>query len=327
MSLVVVATLTSCADDPTKDHGKGSGKFTVGLTYTPDIQFAPFYVAAAKGYYKEEDLNVSLRHHGAAEDEFGAIKSGKEDLIYAGGDEMMQARSKDIPLVDVMTLYQQYPVALIVPKDSDIHEASDLKGRKLGTPGEYGETYFGLLALLKEAGLSPKDANVQYIGFTQQAALAGKKVDGVMGYMSNDAVSFEEAGLKVRSIPLATKDAGETLVGVGLGGTEKTLKKRGDETKKFVYATLRGLEYTMEHPKEAVKLSQKYVPNLKGDKQRKNALAVLAATKPLMTNTDEDAGHNDPQTWGRMADFMYSQGLLDKPVEPSSAFTNDYLPK
>ncbi|QKV94768.1 ABC transporter substrate-binding protein [Streptomyces sp. NA02950] len=326
-SAVALAMLTSCAEEPKDAGGKGGKGITVGLTYTPNIQFAPFYAAAEKGYYKDAGLNVTLRHHGAAEDLFGALKSGKEDVVYAGGDEMLQARSKNVPVVDIATFYQKYPVGLIVPKDSGIKKPADLKGRKIGTPGPFGETYFGLLALLKEAGLSTKDAKVQNIGFTQQAALTGKKVEGVMGYLNNDAIAFKEAGTAVRAITLDSGDKGEPLVGVGLGAKKSTLDERGDEMKKFVDASLRGMQYVMDHPDETIELSQKYVPSLRGDKQKKNARAVLKATVPLLKNDQGEVGVNDPQTWTRMADFMYDQGLLGKTVTPEDAYDNSYLPK
>src|SRR4051794_15767237 len=78
-----------------------SNSLTVGLTYIPNIQFAPFYVAEALGYYKAAGLNVTLRHHGANEDEFGALISGKEDLIFAGGDETLQVRAQGQDIVYV----------------------------------------------------------------------------------------------------------------------------------------------------------------------------------------------------------------------------------
>ncbi|MEK8171076.1 ABC transporter substrate-binding protein [Streptomyces sp. M19] len=232
-----------------------------------------------------------------------------------------------MPLVDIATFYQEYPVGLIVPEDSDIRDVSDLKGRTLGTPGPYGETYFGLLALLKQGGYSAKDAKVKYIGFTQQAALTGNKVQGVMGYLNNDAIAFKEAGKKVRSLTLKSGDSGDPLVGVGLGATETVLKKRNSDVKKFVDATLRGLQFAIDHPEETVDLSAKEVPGLTDAKRKANALAVLKATTPLMENEHGALGESDPQTWSRMADFMYSQGLLEKSVTPEEAYDNGYLPK
>ncbi|MBH5335081.1 ABC transporter substrate-binding protein [Streptomyces pactum] len=327
LSVVAVTALTSCADEPGKSEGKNGDPITVGLTYTPNIQFAPFYVAVEKGFYKSAGVKVSLRHHGAAEDLFGALKQGREDVVYAGGDEMLQARSKNLPIVDIATVYHKYPVALLVPEDSDIRKPQDLKGRTIGTPGPFGETYFGLLALLKEAGLSEKDAKVKYIGFTQQAALKGNKTDGVMGYINNDAVSFDESGTPVRAITLSDEGGGQSLVGPSLGAKQSTLDKRGDDIRKFVDASLRGMQYTLDHPEEAVEISKKYIPGLDDGKKKRNALAVLRATEPLMRNDRGELGQIDPQVWARMAEFMYDQGLLDKEIQAEQAYDADYLPK
>ncbi|MET9293007.1 ABC transporter substrate-binding protein [Streptomyces sp. NPDC003077] len=336
VSALTAAALTSCAEkpanaDPDRNAG-GTGKsITVGLTYTPDIQFAAFYMAEANGYYKDAGLNVTIRHHGAAEDIFGALKSGKEDVLYAGGTEMLQARSKNVPIVNVASFYQTYPVALIVPEDSPIKKPADLKGRTIGTPGPYGETYYGLLALLKEAGLKPQDADIKYIGFTQHAALTGKKVDGVMGYLSNDTVAFEESGKPVRSLKPASGNGegndneNDRLVGVGLGALKDTLGKRKEDIRAFVSASLRGLRYAIDHPEETVTRSQEFVPGLSDPRRRKKALAILKSTTALMRNDKNGLGHNDPGKWNRMADFMRDQGLLDKPVAPEEAYTNAYL--
>lgn len=192
------AALSACASDPTaakSSDGKAGHAVTLGLTYIPNIQFAPFYVAESKGFYRDAGLKVTLRHHSFTDDLFGALTAGQEDVVYAGGDEMLQAHTKDVPVVDIATLYHTYPVAMLVPQDSPIHRVEDLRGRTVGTPGPYGETWFGLLAQLKAGGLTTKDVTVQHIGFTQQAALVGKKVDAVMGYLNNDAVQFQQAGL------------------------------------------------------------------------------------------------------------------------------------
>ncbi|WP_244189305.1 ABC transporter substrate-binding protein [Streptomyces incarnatus] len=322
--------LSACSSDPSAEGAQGGGDggkaLTVGLTYIPNIQFAPFYVAQSKGYYKDAGLKVNLRHHSFTDDLFGGLTAGKEDLVYAGGDEMLQARTRGLPVVDIATLYHTYPVAMLVPQDSPIRTVADLRGRRIGTPGPYGETYFGLLARLKSGGLTTKDVKVQNIGFTQQAALAGKRVDAVMGYLNNDAVQFQQAGIKVRAVEGAAGSSQLPLVGVGLGATDKTLKQQGDAVRKFVAATLRGVRYTVEHPEEAVSISKAFIPGM-DKKQEESALAVLQATVPLMKPPASGRpGRNDPATWDRMAVFMKEQNLLDKPVRPTEAYTNSYLP-
>ena len=126
----------------------------MGLTYVPDIQFAPFYVAKEKGYFTREGVNVTLRHHGAQESLLGALEAGHEDVVFAGGDEMMRGRSNGLDVVDWATMYQKYPVALIVPEDSPIRTPADLRGRTVGLPGQQGENYFTLRAMFKAYGLS-----------------------------------------------------------------------------------------------------------------------------------------------------------------------------
>ncbi|XCB30091.1 ABC transporter substrate-binding protein [Arcanobacterium hippocoleae] len=149
-------------------------KITVGLTYIPDVQFAPLYIAEAKGYFQDAGLDVKLRHHGAQEALLGALQSGTEDIVFAGGDEMMQGRSTGIKVVNWATMYQKYPVVLIAPKSAGITKWEDLTGKKVGLPGPYGENYYGLLAALEIHNLQDK-VQIEFIGYTQTAALQEKR--------------------------------------------------------------------------------------------------------------------------------------------------------
>lgn len=299
---------------------------TVGLTYIPNIQFAPFYVADSLGYYKDAGLSVTLRHHSFSEDEFGAVSVGKEDVVFGGGDEMLQARDNKIPLVDVATVFTKYPVALIVPADSSIHTAADLRGHTIGTPGPYGETYFGLLALLQSAGLTTSDVKIQNIGFTQEAALLGQKVDAVMGYVNNEPILFKNDNFAVRTLALSDVVPNLPLVSNGLGALQSELDGHASDIKALVKATLRGVAYTIAHPQDALNISKKYVPGLSDAKNAAAALAVLQATLPLWESTGTKAGYNDPATWQAMGSFMPTYKLLNAAPDVTKAYSNDYLP-
>ncbi len=320
VAALLVPLLAACGTDTAANSGPAA--VTIGLTYVPNIQFAPFYVAAAKGYYKDAGLNVTFHHHGATEDEFGALVSGKEDVIFAGGDEMLQARSHNIPVVYVAQVYSQYPVALIVPADSPIHTVADLKGHSVGIPGQYGATYIGLLALLQSAGLRKSDVSLQSIGFTQVTALSTHKVDAVMGYINNEPIAFQQAGFAIRTIPVSSE---QPLISNGLGALQSELAAHPDRVRAVVKATLRGLAYTIAHPDEALTISKNYVPGLDNAAQQANALAVLQATIPLW-RISGTPGYNDPQTWQAMDSFLRVQGLLATTVDVTQAFSNAYLP-
>ncbi len=325
--LLASLTLTALAAcGPSSGAGGPVHHLTVGLTYIPNIQFAPFYVADSLGYYKDAGLSVTLRHHSFSEDEFGAISAGKEDAVFGGGDEMLQARDHRIPLVDVATIYTKYPVALIVPADSPIHTAADLRGHSIGTPGPYGETYFGLLALLQNAGLSKSDVTIRNIGFTQEAALLGHKVDAVMGYINNEPILFKQANFAVRTLLLADVVPQLPLVSNGLGALQSELDAHSSDIKALVKATLRGVQYAIAHPEQALDISKKYVPGLNDAKNAANALAVLQATIPLWANAGARAGYNDPATWQAMGRFMPSYGLLAASPDVTKAYSNAYLP-
>lgn len=325
LALLGMGALAACGTSPassTQLH-----KLTVGLTYIPNIQFAPFYVADSLGYYRDAGLNVTLRHHTFTEDEFGAVASGKEDAVFGGGDEMLQARDHHIPLVYVATVYEKYPVTLIVPANSPIHTPADLRGHTIGVPGPYGETYFGLLALLQSAGLTKSGVNIQPIGFTQVAALIGGKVDAVMGYVNNEPILFQKANFPVRTFPLSDTVSPLPLVSNGLGALQSELQNHASDIKALVAATLRGVQYTIAHPQDALNISKQYVPDLNDAQKAADALAVLQATIPLWQSGSTKPGSSAPSTWQQMASFMSSYGLLSGPMSADQAYSNSYLPQ
>ncbi|MBF6591974.1 MAG: ABC transporter substrate-binding protein [Ktedonobacterales bacterium] len=299
------------------------GHLTLGLTYVPNIQFAPFYVADALGYYRDAGLSVTFRHHGPSEDEFGAVVAGREDAVFGGGDEVLQARSRGAPLVYIAQIFNKYPVTLIMPANSPVRSAAQLRGCTIGVPGKYGATYIGLLALLHSASLSERDVNIQAIGYTQVAALLTHKVDAVMGYVNNEPIQFQKASFAIRTLDVAGT---QPLISNGLAATESVLAARPDALRALVAATLRGVAYTIAHPEDTVNISKRYVTGLSDPAQAANALAVLQATIPLLESGGARPGSSDSAARRSMESFLLAQGQIAKAVDVTSVFTNNYLP-
>lgn len=291
---------------------------TIGLTYIPDVQFAPIYVAEANGYFDEAGVDVTIRHHGAQESLFGAIQSGEEDIVFAGGDEMMQARSTGVDIVNWATMYQTYPVTLIVKADSGIESAADLEGKSVGLPGPYGENYFGLLAMIEDYGLS--DVQIEYIGYTQTTALATDSVDSIIGFSNNDAVAMRNAGMDVVELPLVQGDL--PLIGVGLGSMADNLDP--ETLAKVLEAIDRGATAASEDTQATLDIVETYVPALSEPEQREVSAQVLEATLELYMG-GETFGYQDAERWDAMATFMADADLLEIPVPAADVYTTSVL--
>ena len=298
---------------------------TIGLTYIPNVQFSPFYVAEADGDFSKAGVAPVLRHHGTSEGLFTAILAGQEQFVVAGGDEMLQARAQGADLVAVASYYRSYPIEIIVPADSPIHSLADLRGHSIGVPGKYGESWFGLQVALHTAGLAESDVKVQEIGYTQQAALTTRKVDAIVGFSNNDTVQFGLAGFATRSLPITTGGQ-PPLVGICLITTAAYAKANPGVVKSVAAGMLAGIKTAAGDPDHALQVSTTYVPGLSAKAASQAARATLTATAKLWTASGGSVdGKLDAAQWKAMADFMASEGLTSQRVDPTSAFSNAYV--
>lgn len=313
-----------CTPATTPSASAGLPTPTIGLTYIPNVQFSPFYLAETDGDFTAAGVKPTLRHHGASEGLFTAIASGQEQFVIAGGDELLQARSQGLDLVAVAAYYRSYPVVVIVPADSGIASLADLKGHSIGIPGKYGENWFGLQVALSSAGLAEADVQVKEIGYTQQAALSTHKVDAIVGFENNDAVQFGVAGFATRSLPIA--DGQVPLVGICLITTAEYATANPAAVKAVAAGMLSGIQSVVSNPDRALTVSANYVPGLSGSAAQQSAKATLAATAKLWTGTDGRVnGQLDAAQWTAMADFMVAKGLTKTRQDPAPAMSNDYL--
>lgn len=319
---VTLAGCTTAASPPTSSAA--ATKATLGLSYIPDVQFSPAYVAADDGLFAAAGADVTLRHHGASEGLFTALTAGQEDFVVAGGDEMLQAASAGADLVAVSAYYAAYPVVIIVPASSGIATLADLKGHSIGVPGRYGESWFGLKVALDTAGLTEADVAIQEIGYTGQAAIATGKVDAIVGFSNNDAVSLNGAGTPVRTLAVADNPP---LVSISLVTTKAYAAAHPAAVKAVVKGLLGGLQAVVADPAKGVDASVSRIPTLSTQAAKDAARATLDATIKLIAPSGGTvSGKLDAQQWAAMAAFMQAKGLLQGAVDPATAMSDDFLP-
>lgn len=296
---------------------------TIGLSYIPNVQFAPFYVGQDARLFDTVNATVSLRHHGATEGLFNALVSGAEDFLVAAGCEAMQARAEGVDVIAVGAYYKAFPVSVIVLGDSPISALADLKGRSLGVPGKFGETWLAVQVALKSAGLTERDVKITEVGFTQVAALTTKKVDAVVGFSTNEFLQLQAAAANPRSMPVASGVV--PLVSTCLLTSQAYAEANPEVVKQVVAAVTSSIETTAADPAKAVTVAATQIPGWT-EANRANAEVVLVASVGLMGVNQGvfDPALDAPQ-WQSMADFLGSNELISKPVAASDAYTNAYV--
>ncbi len=292
---------------------------TVVMGYIPDIQFAPWYVADKKGYFAAEGLQVKY-NWGFEVDGVKLVGANQADFALLGGDQVIQARSQNIPLVYVANYYNAFPIAIFSLKDKNIKTPQDLVGKKVGLPAFYGATYTGWRALLYGADIKESEVQTQNIGFTQGAAVTQGLVDAAAGYSNNEPVQLALAGKQINVIQVSDYSK---LVGIGLVTNEKTVAERPEIVQKVVTALIRGIEDTINNPDEALNISLQSLPEA-GGQNLKTTQAVLNASVKLMVSPH--LGYVDPADWAASEKFMKDAGFIKTDVDISKIFTNKFVP-
>lgn len=322
-SLVLSACVAGSNAGQSGSSATGDADVTIGLTYIPNVQFAPVYVADAQGLYNDAGVTATVRHHGSDEGLFTALLAGQEDVVIASGDEAVVAASQGLDLVSIGQYYASYPGTVIVPADSPIATLADLKGKTIGIPGEYGSSYYATLAAIKAGGLQTSDVTISSIGYTQQAALAAGQVDAVVGFTNNDAVQMRLSGLDIREIPL--DDGSTPLVAASIVTTREWAQSHPDAARAVVSATTEAMNAIAADPQVALDATAQWDTTLTDETSLSAANAVLAATVPLWLGDDARAdGVQDLATWSSMVSFLSSIGVLEGDVDPSAIVTNEY---
>lgn len=294
-------------------------EITVVMGYIPNVQFAPWYVAEKKGYFAAAGLKVNFKW-GFEVDGIKLVGAGQADFAMLGGDQVILARSQDIPLVYVANYYNGFPISIFSLKEKGIKTPQDLIGKKVGLPAFWGATYTGWRALLYEAGIKEADVKTQDIGFAQVAAVTQGVVDAAAGYANNEPVQLRLAGKQINVIQVWEYSK---LVGIGLVTNEKTVATRPQIVQGLVQALLRGIQDTITNPQEALEISLQNLPEA-GGTNLPTTQAVLEASIALWSSPR--LGYVDPADWAASAKFMRDAGFVKRDIDVTKAYTNKFVP-
>jgi NitT/TauT family transport system substrate-binding protein len=323
--VAIVAGLLVVAYVFSREGGKSSGqtKVTLFLSYIPSVQFAPVYVAANRGYFADEGIDIRFENGNETD---GVERIATNDLQFGlvSGDQVLLARANQRPLVYIFEWYHKFPVGVASPVDLNITQPADLAGQVVGIPVLQGASYIGLRALLNAGDLTEADLReLLPIGYTAPQNICEHKVDAAVVYIVNEPLAIEQQCTKVNVINVSDY---ATLVSNGLATNEKTISDHPNLVRGMTRALQRGLADTLADPDTAFQISVKsYVTDLPQD-QYDTQRQVLQNSLELWRS--EHLGQTSPAAWEATQEILLETKLLEKPLDNLSAcYDMSFLPQ
>ena len=317
--LGMAIAVSGCARPTFTNEAGTLTKIRLPMGYIPNIQFAPFYVAVEKGYFREAGIELEFDYKFET-DGVALVGAGELPFAVVSGEQVLLARAKGLPVTYIAAWYQQYPVSVVAKSEAGILVPQDLKGKKIGLPGLFGANYVGLRALLNAGKLTEQDVTLDSIGFNQVELVAAGQQDIVVGYTANEPIQLRSRGIAVTEMRVADY---AQLAANGLLASEKVTQENPVLVQAFVEAFLKGLNDTITNPDEAMQLSEAHIPNF-ADLDAKVQREVLL-TSIEQWRTDR-LGYSDPQAWENMQDVLLDMGFIESKMDLSKAFTNEFIP-
>ncbi len=321
LSLIVLLVLAGCSQKNNSAPDQQVEKISVVLDWTPNTNHTGLYVAQAKGYFEAHGLDAEIIMPGEA----GAdqlVASGKADFGVGYQEGITEARVQDVPIVSIGAVIQHNTSGF-----------ASLADRNIKTPKDFeGKTYGGWGAPLEKAVLaslmSADDADIEKLdilsmGDTDFFTAVNRDVDFAWIYYAWTGVEAELRGEDINMIYLTDYTDKLDYYTPVLTTNEQKIKQNPEIVKAFMAAVTEGYEFAIAHPDEAAEILIEAEPDL-------DAELVKKSQAWLASKYQDDAsrwGEQKLEVWQNYADWMFEKGLLEKEIDVTKAFTNDFLPE
>jgi NitT/TauT family transport system substrate-binding protein len=217
--------------------------------WTPQAQFAGYFVALDKGYYKEAGLNVEILYPNAGQSVLNLLETGKADVVSLFLTTAIRARSENINLINFGQLSQHSATIVVAHKTHGIEKLSDLNGKKIAV-WKSGFDELPRWLMLKN---NLKIEWIPVLSSINLFLIGGVSAMSVMWYNEYDTIinsGIDPSGLSCFFL----SDYGLDIPEDGLYCLESTRNAKGKLLADFLNATLKGWEYARSNQDYAISL-------------------------------------------------------------------------
>jgi ABC-type nitrate/sulfonate/bicarbonate transport system substrate-binding protein len=291
------------------------------LDWTPNTNHTGIYAASSLGFYEEEGLEVEIIQPGESS-ALSLVAAGKADFCVTFQDVLAAALSADAPLpvTSVAAVIQHNTSGIISLADKNIVTPKDMPGNSYATWDTTIEKAI-IRELVETDGGNYEE--IEMIPNTVMDVVAALQVDIDMVWIfyAWDGIATELAGLETNFIDFGKTDPALDFYTPVIAASTDYLSENSDVAKRFLAATARGYEYSIENPEQAAEILLEAAPELDRD-------LVIASQSWLADQYRAEAtqwGYIDIERWDNFFNWMYDQKLINRKLESGEGFTNDYL--
>lgn len=294
---------------------------TFVLDWTPNTNHTGLYVAQEKGFFEEVGLQVDIVMPGEA----GAnqlIATGKADFGISAQEALTEARIQGVPIVSIAAVIQHNTSGFASLAEKEIHSPKDYEGKVYGGWGAPVEEAV-LKTLMNNEHADVSKVDFLNIGSADFFTSINRDIDFAWIYYGWDGIEAERRGIDLNMQYLSDFNQDLDYYTPIIATNEKLIESDPQLVQDFLAAVAKGYAFSIDQPEEAANILTQAVPEL-------DAELVEASQKWLSTKYQDDAerwGEQKIEVWENYADWMYTNNLIEEPLDVENAFTNQFLPK
>jgi NitT/TauT family transport system substrate-binding protein len=284
----------------------------------------PFFHALERGYYRDQGIDLTIADGKGSSTTLQVVASGNETFGATNLSTMALGIAKGMPVVAVAALIQRSPDAILSLKDAGIAGPKDIEGKRGAFVSTSASTKI-FPAFAKAAGIDvDKVTKLQIEGSARYSVVLQGNADFVLGWSFTD--NFKINKYKPTAEPILFADSGVNILGIGVVVSYETLKQHSSLVKRFLAATVKGIDEAARNPQAAIDATMKMRPNT--DRE-----ALADAAMHLAPYLRTKFSENHPYGWMAKEDWEQSKHILVQYLEMSDSisidrlYTNAYLPQ
>lgn len=252
--MIFAVLLTVCVHAAQTAEAQTSAKGET-LVFTPQwtaqAQFAGYYVAEAKGFYREAGVNVRIEHPSSTQPAMSRLRNNACQATTLQLCQAMEIIDDGVPLVNILQTSMNNAMVIVSARGKD---PLTQKGARVGI----WSVGFGQLAIC----MSLKDhLNYEWIRFAQNVNLfVAGALDATLAMSYNEYYQLVQAGMEVSDKNVYRFcDHGYNVQEDGVYMTRDYYLKHKDQAQRFAQASWKGWEWAAQHPDEALDIVMQYV--------------------------------------------------------------------